>query len=61
MRVVSLVLWLVVAVGLVVTSVIAHWHHHRLTQVVAAIRSRRIGALLLGLGWAWVGWHFLVR
>jgi hypothetical protein len=30
-------------------------------EVVAAVRVSPAGRLVLALGWAWVGWHFLAR
>ncbi|MEX6428765.1 MAG: hypothetical protein ACYCWN_02725 [Ferrimicrobium sp.] len=61
MRIVSLVIWFVVALAVLATAFITNRRGHRFSDVIAAIRSRPVGAASLGLGWAWVGWHFLVR
>ncbi|WP_298335629.1 DUF6186 family protein [Ferrimicrobium sp.] len=61
MRSLSLAIWAFIATGLLVTAVVTHIRGHRLCDLVAALRSRPIGAIALTLGWAWVGWHFLVR
>ncbi|MGC9155054.1 MAG: DUF6186 family protein [Ferrimicrobium sp.] len=61
MRSLSLAIWAFIAVGVVVMAVVTHIRGHRLSDLVAALRTRPIGAIVLTLGWAWVGWHFLVR
>jgi len=61
MRIVELIIWAILVVAVTVTAIVAHIRGHRLSDVVASLRSRPIGALLLAVGWAWVGWHFLVR
>jgi hypothetical protein len=33
----------------------------RAGEVVAALLARRSTRVLIVLGWAWLGWHFLVR
>jgi Family of unknown function (DUF6186) len=32
-----------------------------LAVVVDAVCASRVGRLLIALGWAWLGWHLLVR
>jgi hypothetical protein len=32
-----------------------------LGEVIDAVRASLVGRLVVALGWAWLGWHFLAR
>lgn len=50
--------------GIVALTLISRRQGSRIAsgrQIIAAIRSTRLGRILLVLGWGWVGWHLFVR
>ncbi|WP_298211686.1 DUF6186 family protein [Ferrimicrobium sp.] len=61
MRNLSLTIWVLLALAVLATAAITRLRGHRLSDLIAALRARPIGAIVLAVGWAWIGWHFLVR